>query len=108
MNNWSTFEHMKNKEDNLNLLRKINNSPKVSQRDLARELGFSIGKLNYCLKSLVDKGFVKIESFKKNPNKLNYLYVITPKGISEKTKLTINFMKLKMKEYDELKKELKK
>ena len=99
---------MKNKEDNLNLLRKINNSPKVSQRDLAKELGFSIGKLNYCLKSLVDKGFVKIESFKKNPNKLNYLYVITPKGISEKTKLTINFMKLKMKEYDELKKELKK
>ena len=108
MNNWSIFEHMKNKEDNLNLLRKINNSPKVSQRDLARELGFSIGKLNYCLKSLVDKGFVKIESFKKNPNKLNYLYVITPKGISEKTKLTINFMKLKMKEYDQLKKELKK
>tara|TARA_B100001121_G_scaffold309253_1_gene335496 strand:+ start:3016 stop:3315 length:300 start_codon:yes stop_codon:yes gene_type:complete len=99
---------MKNKEDNLNLLRKINNSPKVSQRDLAKELGFSIGKLNYCLKSLVDKGFVKIESFKKNPNKLNYLYVITPKGISEKTKLTINFMKLKMKEYDQLKKELKK
>lgn len=99
---------MKNKEDNLNLLRKINNSPEVSQRDLARELGFSIGKLNYCLKLLVDKGFVKIESFKKNPNKLNYLYVITPKGISEKTKLTINFMKLKMKEYDQLKKELKK
>ena len=56
---------MKNKEDNLNLLRKINNSPKVSQRDLAKELGFSIGKLNYCLKSLVDKGFVKIESLKK-------------------------------------------
>ena len=99
---------MKNKEDNLNLLRKINNSPKVSQRDLAKELGFSIGKLNYCLKSLVDKGFVKIESFKKNPNKLNYLYVITPKGISEKTKLTINFMKLKMKEYDQIKKEMKK
>ena len=99
---------MKNKEDNLNLLRKINNSPKVSQRDLAKELGFSIGKLNYCLKSLVDKGYVKIESFKKNPNKLNYLYVITPKGISEKTKLTIDFMKLKMKEYDQLKKELKK
>ena len=99
---------MKNKEDYLNLLRKINNSPKVSQRDLAKELGFSIGKLNYCLKSLVDKGYVKIESFKKNPNKLNYLYVITPKGISEKTKLTIDFMKLKMKEYDQLKKELKK
>ena len=99
---------MKNKEDYLNLLRKINNSPEVSQRDLAKELGFSTGKLNYCLKSLINKGLVKIESFKKNPNKFNYLYVITPEGISEKTKLTINFMKLKMKEYDQLKRELKK
>ena len=72
------------------------------------ELGFSLGKLNYCLKALQSKGFVKIENFKKNPNKLNYFYVLTPKGISEKTKLTINFMKRKMKEYEELKKEIKK
>lgn len=99
---------MKNKEDYLNLLRKINKRPQVSQRDLAKELGFSTGKLNYCLKSLINKGLVKIQSFRKNPNKFNYLYVITPKGIAEKTKLTINFMKLKMEEYDQLKKELKK
>ena len=65
-----------------------------------------MGKLNYCLRALKDKGFVKIENFAKNPNKLNYIYVLTPKGISEKTKLTINFMKRKMKEYDELSKEL--
>ena len=98
---------MKETQDNLNVLRKIQNKPNSTQRELAEELGFSLGKLNYCLKALQSKGFVKIENFKKNPNKLNYFYVLTPKGISEKTKLTINFMKRKMKEYDDLKKELK-
>ena len=73
---------------------------------LAKDLGFSLGKLNYCIKALQQKGLVKIQNFQKNPNKINYLYVITPKGISEKAKLTLNFMKRKMKEYDELKKEL--
>ena len=58
------------------------------------------------MRALKKKGLVKITNFKKNPNKLNYIYILTPKGISEKTKLTINFMKRKMKEYDELKKEL--
>ena len=75
---------------------------------MAQELGFSLGKLNYCLKALRGKGLIKIENFKKNPNKINYIYILTPKGISEKTKLTVNFMKLKMKEYDELKKEISK
>ena len=74
---------------------------------MANELGFSLGKLNYCLKALRQKGLIKIRNFKNNPNKLNYFYVLTPKGISEKTKLTINFMKRKFKEYEELKKELK-
>ena len=69
-------------------------------------MGFSLGKLNYCLKALQEKGLVKLENFKKNPKKLNYFYVLTPEGIAEKSKLTINFMKRKMKEYDELKKEL--
>lgn len=94
-------------QDDLNVLRKINSDYK-SQRDLAKELGFSLGKLNYCLKALKKKGLIKINSFKKNPNKLNYIYVLTPKGIAAKTKLTINFMRRKMKEYDELKKELNK
>ena len=66
-----------------------------------------MGKLNYCLKALQDKGLVKIENFKKNPNKLNYFYVLTPKGLAEKTMLTINYMKKKMQEYDELKREIK-
>jgi len=99
---------MKDNQDHFELLRKIEKKPNSTQRELAKELGFSLGKLNYCLKALKRKGLIKINNFKKNPNKLNYLYVLTPKGIGEKTKLTINFMKRKMKEYDELKAELKK
>ena len=88
-------------------MRKIKKTPDASQRELAKELGFSLGKLNYCLKSLNKKGLVKLQNFQRRNNKINYLqYIITPKGISERTKLTINFMKRKMKEYDELKREL--
>ena len=99
---------MEDNQDHLNLLREINKKPESSQRELAEELGFSLGKLNYCLQALKVKGLIKIRNFKKNPKKINYIYVLTPKGISQKTKLTINFMRRKMKEYDELKKELKK
>ena len=98
---------MKNQEDYFKVLRKIQQKPSSSQRELANDLGFSLGKLNYCLKALKDKGLIKIGNFKKNPNKLNYAYILTLKGIAEKTKLTINFMKRKMQEYDDLKKELK-
>ena len=100
---------MNKKEDNTDhfeLLRKIQKNPLSSQRQLAEDLGFSLGKLNYCLKALQQKGLVKLENFKKNPKKINYFYVLTPEGIAEKSKLTINFMKRKMREYDELKKEL--
>ena len=98
---------MNDNQDHFNVLRKIKNKPKFTQRELAQELGFSLCKLNYCLKALKVKGLIKINSFKKNPKKFNYIYVLTPKGIGEKTKLTINFMKRKMAEYDELKKEIK-
>ena len=98
---------MINEEDKLELLRKIKGKPFTSQRKIAKEVGFSLGKLNYCLKALKEKGLVKIQNFKKKENKISHLgYVITSKGISERTKLTINFMKRKMSEYDELKKEL--
>ena len=99
---------MSDSQDNLNLLRKIKNKPESSQRELAEELGFSLGKLNYCLRALKIKGLIKINNFKKNPKKINYIYVLTSKGILEKTRLSINFMKKKMQEYDELKRELKK
>jgi len=99
---------IKNDQDQFELLRKIQKKPAASQRELATELGFSLGKLNYCLKALKKKGFVKLKNFQKKKNKITYLrYVVTPKGISERTKLTISFMKRKMREYDELKKELK-
>ena len=98
---------MKNEQDHFEVLRKIQKKPETSQRELAEKLGFSLGKLNYCLKALQKKGFVKLQNFQKQSNKINYLrYVITPKGISERTKLTINFMKRKAREYNELKKEL--
>ena len=97
---------MKDNQDHFNVLRKIHNKPKSTQRKLAGELGFSLGKLNYCLRALQTKGFIKMKNFEKNPNKINYIYVLTPRGITEKAKLTVNFMKRKMKEYDELKKEL--
>ena len=97
---------MNDNQDNLNILRKVQSNPNLSQRTLAKELGFSTGKLNYCLAALKDKGMLKIKNFKKNPNKLSYTYFLTPKGFTFKTKLTISFMKRKMKEYDELKLEL--
>ncbi len=96
----------KNTTDQFNVLRKIRSKPKYSQRELASELGFSLGKLNYCLKALKQKGLIKMRNFQKNPNKLGYVYILTPKGIATKTELTLNFMKRKMKEYDELKAEI--
>ena len=99
---------MKDNQDHFDVLRKIQKKPESTQRELAEELGFSLGKLNYCLKALQVKGLVKIRNFRKNPNKINYIYVLTPRGLVEKTKLTLNFMKRKMTEYEELKKEIKK
>jgi len=98
---------MKNNQDYLNVLRKIQKEPKFSQRDMAKSLGFSLGKLNYCIKALQEKGLVKIQNFQNQTNKIRYIqYILTPKGITLRTKLTINFMKRKMGEYDELKKEI--
>ena len=97
---------MNDNQDHFNVLRKIQNNPQSTQRELASELGFSLGKLNYCITALKNKGLIKIENFKKNPNKISYIYVLTPRGISIKTKLTLNFMKRKMIEYEELKKEI--
>ena len=97
---------MKNNQDNLNILIKISKKKNITQRKLANELGFSLGKLNYCLKALRSKGLIKVNNFSKNPNKLNYIYILTPSGISQKTKLTLSFMQKKIEEYEELKKEI--
>jgi len=94
---------MEKKEENLHLLRRIDEKPHSSQREFANELGLSLGKVNYCLNELRKKGLIKIKNFKKNPNKANYIYILTPKGITEKTKLTINIIKKKLSKYDQLK-----
>ena len=95
-----------NNEDNLKVFINIKKNPNLSQRKLAEDVGISLGKLNYCISALRDKGLVKIKNFKNNPDKLKYCYYLTPKGMKEKTKLTLNFMKRKMNEYDELKRNL--
>ncbi len=92
--------------DFLNILIKINKDSNISQRKLAKQLNLSLGKINYCLIALKNKGFIKINNFKNNKKKFDYLYLLTPSGISEKKRLALNFMKQKMIEYDELKKEL--
>lgn len=93
-------------ENSFKVLREIKKNPKKSQRDIAYSTGFSLGKLNYLINELKAKGLVKIENFKSNKNKIGYMYILTPKGIKAKTKLTVNFMKKKMNEYEELKKEI--
>lgn len=99
---------MINEQDKLEILRALDKEPNSSQRKIAEILGFSLGKLNYCLKALQKKGWVKLQNFNRRENKISYLkkYIITHEGITERTNLTLNFMKRKMKEYDELKIEL--
>ena len=101
---------MKFNQSHFEILRKISKKSEHTQRELADTLGFSLGKLNYCLRSLNNKGLIKIQNFKNNKNKISYIkkYVLTPKGIEFRIKLTIEFMKRKMKEYDELKSEIEK
>ena len=95
-----------NKQDILTVLRSVYNNPNQNQRKLAKNLKISLGKLNYLVKSLKSKGLIKIQNFKNNKNKIKYVYILTPKGISKKTNLTINFIKRKFNEYDQLRKEL--
>ena len=86
-------------ETYLKILRHIEANPHISQRQLAKELGVSVGKINYCVKALITKGWVKAGNFKCRANKMSYLYLLTPAGIGEKTKLTASFLKLKIAEH---------
>lgn len=88
------------------LLRLLETRSELSQRDLARELGASVGKINYCLNALIDKGLVKARNFKNSRNKLGYLYVLTPRGIDSKATITLHFLQRKMAEYETLKVEI--
>ena len=97
---------MNNKDIRLDLLHKLEASPEYTQRELSQEMGVSLGKVNYCMKKLVEKGWVKLTNFSRNPNKVGYAYLLTPKGIEEKAKLTYVFLKIKIKEYEILKNEI--
>ena len=98
---------MLNEELRYQLLKKLEQNPSMTQRELAEELGMSLGKANYCLKSLVEKGWVKAGNFRRKKNKLSYAYLLTPKGLEEKARVTLSFLKRKQREYDMLKEELK-
>lgn len=93
-------------ENHLKVLRLLEQNPTLSQRDLAEVLGISVGKTNYCIRALVDKGLVKINNFRNHKNKLVYSYLLTPAGIIKKTDLTIRFLYKKNQEYEILKKEI--
>ena len=90
-------------EDQLDLLHLIENDGEITQRLIAKNTGFSIGKVNYCLKALIDVGFIKIINFNNSKQKLNYAYILTPKGLREKTAITKRFIITKNQEYDKLK-----
>lgn len=98
---------MKDNKDYLDVLINIQKNPKQNQRSLARTLGFSLGKFNYILKSLKNKGYIKVKNFQKNPNKMNYFYYLTPKGFTKKTNLAIKYLERISKEYEEIQKEIK-
>ena len=93
-------------ESHLAVLRLLEQNPNLSQRELAEELGISVGKTNYCIKALVDKGLLKINNFRNNKNKMSYAYLLTPAGITKKTELTVKFLQRKVLEYEVLKKEI--
>ena len=99
---------MPNQQNKYQLLKSLEQDANLTQRQLSKELGISLGKVNYCLQSLIQKGFIKINNFKNSKHKIQYSYILTPTGIEEKTKLTIRFLKVRAKEYEELKKEVDK
>ena len=93
-------------ETHLRVLRELDDTPNITQRELAQRLGVSLGATNYCLKALVAKGWVKMDNFSRSENKLRYAYLLTPKGLAAKTRLASHFLKRKLREYEDLKLEI--
>lgn len=88
------------------LLKTLEDNPSLSQRDLAKRLGISLGKVNFCLNALVEKGCLKVNNFRNSDNKLAYTYLLTPRGVEEKARITVRFLKYKMQEYERLRTEI--
>ena len=99
---------MNQKDIRLDLLRRLESNPEYTQRALSKEMGVSLGKVNYCIKKLTEKGWIKLTNFTHNSNKVGYAYLLTHRGIEEKTKLTFSFLKRKIIEYEILKDEINK
>jgi EPS-associated MarR family transcriptional regulator len=95
-----------NQEIHLKVLRQLESNPDITQRQLAQQLGVSLGKANYCLKALIDKGFIKARNFRNSENKRAYLYVLTPRGIEEKSRISVSFLRHKMEEFEALRCEI--
>ena len=97
---------MSKKQDKFQILKSLEQDSHLTQRQLSNNLGVSLGKVNYCVKSLIEKGFIKVNNFRNSKNKIQYSYLLTPKGLEEKTKLTLDFIRIKTQEYDVLKQEI--
>ncbi len=93
---------MSKKQNQYQILKSLEQDSRSTQRQLSNNLGVSLGKVNYCIKSLIEKGLIKVSNFRNNKNKIQYSYLLTPKGIEEKAKLTKKFLQLKISEYDTL------
>lgn len=88
------------------LLKTLEDNPNLSQRDLAKHLGISLGKVNFCLNALIEKGCLKVNNFRNSDNKLAYAYLLTPRGVEQKTRMTVEFLQIKVQEYERLRKEI--
>ncbi len=99
---------MNNKDIRLDLLRRLESNPEYTQRELSQDMGVSLGKVNYCMKKLTEKGWVKLKNFSRSSNKLGYMYLLTPQGIEQKARLTTSFLKTKLEEFEILKDEISK
>ena len=97
---------MSKKQNQLQILKSLEQDSNFTQRQLSNNLDVSLGKINYCLKSLIEKGFIKVNNFRNNKNKIQYSYLLTPNGVEEKAKLTLDFIRIKTQEYDTLKQEI--
>ena len=97
---------MSKKQNQFQILKSLEQDSHSTQRQLSNDLGVSLGKVNYCLKSLIKKGFIKVGNFRNSNSKIQYSYLLTPKGIEEKAKLTLDFIRIKTQEYDTLKQEI--
>jgi len=97
---------MNNKDIRLDILRKLESNSEYTQRELSQEMGISLGKVNYCIQKLAEKGWVKLTNFSHSSNKLGYMYLLTPKGVEQKARLTTSFLKIKLEEFEILKDEI--